>query len=108
MRRRPPSSPLFPHTPLSRAPPPIFEAELGAATRQVVSDVRLTVRTVRDARLVSAMRAYPNLADLDPAREPLALGNVEAGDHTIFILELDLPARPPVRARVAQDRKSVV
>ena len=82
--------------------PEIFEAELGAATRQVVSDVRLTVRTVRDARLVSAMRAYPNLADIDPAREPLALGNVEAGDHTVFILELDLPARPPVRTRLAQ------
>jgi len=82
--------------------PAIFEAELGAATRQVVSDVRLTVRTVRDARVVSAMRAYPNLADIDPAQESLALGNVEAGDHTVFILELDLPARPPVRARLAQ------
>jgi len=82
--------------------PAIVEAELGAATRQVVSDVRLTVRTVRDARVVSAMRAYPNLADIDPALEPLPLGNVEAGDHTIFILELDLPARPPVRARLAQ------
>ena len=82
--------------------PQIFEAELGAATRQVVSDVRLTVRTVRDVRLVSAMRAYPNLADLDPAQEPLALGNVEAGDHTVFILEFDLPARPSLRTRLAQ------
>jgi Ca-activated chloride channel family protein len=82
--------------------PEIFEAELGGTTRQVVSDVRLTLRTVRDARLVSALRAYPNLADIDPAREPLALGNVEAGDHTVFILELDLPGRPPVRARMAQ------
>lgn len=82
--------------------PQIFEAELGAATRQVVSDIRLTVRTVREVRLVSAMRAYPNLADLDVAREPLALGNVEAGDHTVFILEFDLPARPALRTRLAQ------
>ena len=82
--------------------PQIFEAELGAATRQVVSDVQLTVRTVRDVQLISAMRAYPNLADIDPAQEPLALGNVEAGDHSIFILEFDLPARPPVRTRLAQ------
>jgi Ca-activated chloride channel family protein len=82
--------------------PDIFEAELGAATRQVIADVRLTVRTVRDAQLASAMRAYPNLADIDPAQEPLPLGNVEAGDHTVFILEFDLQSRPPVRARLAQ------
>ena len=82
--------------------PAIFEAELGAVTRQVVSDVRLTVRTVRDVRLVSAMRAYPSLADVDAGQDPLVLGHVEAGDHTVFILELDLPARPPVRTRLAQ------
>ncbi len=82
--------------------PGIFETELGAVTRQVVEDVRLTVRTVRDVRLVSAMRAYPNLADIDAAQEPLPLGNVEAGDYTIFILEFDLQGRPPVRARLAQ------
>jgi len=82
--------------------PDIFEAELGAATRQVIADVRVTVRTVRDARLVSAMRAYPNLADIDPSREPLPLGNIEAGDYTVFILEFALASRPPVRARLAQ------
>ena len=82
--------------------PDIFEAELGAATRQVIADVRVTVRTVRDVRLVSAMRAYPNLADIDPAQEPLPLGNIESGDHTVFILEFDLQGRPPVRARLAQ------
>ncbi len=82
--------------------PQIFEDELGGATRQVVADARLTVRAVRDLRLVSARRAYPNLADLDVGQASLALGNVEAGDHTVFILEFDLPARPPVRSRLAQ------
>lgn len=82
--------------------PDIFEAELGAATRQVIADVRVTVRTVRDAHLVSAMRAYPNLADIDPAQEPLLLGNIEAGDHTVFVLEFDIQGRPPVRTRLAQ------
>ena len=82
--------------------PQIFETELGSTANQVVSDVRLTLRTVRDVRLVSAMRAYPSLSDLDTTREPLVLGNVEAGDHTVFILELDIPERPPLRARVAQ------
>jgi Ca-activated chloride channel family protein len=82
--------------------PAIFEAELGAATRQVVSDVQATLKTVRDVRLVSATRAYPNLADVDVARQPLLLGNLEAGDHTVFMLELDVPERPPLRARLAQ------
>jgi Ca-activated chloride channel family protein len=82
--------------------PEIFDAELGAATRQVVSDVEATIKTVRDVRLVSVARVYPSLADLDAAQAPLQLGSLEAGDHTIFILELDVPERPAVRARLAQ------
>lgn len=82
--------------------PRIFEEELGAATRQVVSDVQVTLKTVRDVRLVSATRAYPSLAELDPNAAPLQVGSLEAGDHTVFILELDVPERPPVRARLAQ------
>ncbi len=82
--------------------PEIFDAELGSATRQVVSDVEATIKTVRDVRLVSAARVYPSLADLDPAQTPLQLGSLEAGDHTVFILELDVPERPAVRARLAQ------
>jgi Ca-activated chloride channel family protein len=82
--------------------PEIFEAELGSATRQVVSDVEATVKTVRDVRLVSVTRVYPSLADLDATRSPLHLGSLEAGDHTVFILELDVPERPAVRARLAQ------
>ncbi|MDQ3856070.1 MAG: VWA domain-containing protein, partial [Chloroflexota bacterium] len=45
--------------------PQVFESELGSTANQVVSDVRLTLRTVRDVRLVSAMRAYPSLSDVD-------------------------------------------
>lgn len=82
--------------------PAIFEAELGATGNQVVSDVRLTLRSVRDVKLVSAMRSYPSLSGIDIAHEPLTLGNVEAGDHTIFILEIDVPERPPIRTRIAQ------
>jgi Ca-activated chloride channel homolog len=82
--------------------PEIFEQELGSATRQVISDVQLTLQTVRDVRLVSAMRVYPSMAELDPTQTPLQLGSLEAGDHTIFILELDVPERPTVRARLAQ------
>jgi Ca-activated chloride channel family protein len=82
--------------------PEIFDAELGSATRQVVSDVEATVKTVRDVRLLSVARVYPSLADLDPAQARLHLGSLEAGDHTVFILEFDVPERPPVRARLAQ------
>jgi len=82
--------------------PEIFDAELGSATRQVVSDVAATVKTVKDVRLVSVARVYPSLADLDPAQAPLQLGSLEAGDHTIYILEFDVPERPAVRARLAQ------
>jgi Ca-activated chloride channel homolog len=82
--------------------PQILEDELGAATRQVISDVQVTVKTVRDVQLVSAARAYPSLADLDPKQTPLQLGSLEADDRTIFVLEFDVAERPAVRARLAQ------
>jgi Ca-activated chloride channel family protein len=82
--------------------PEIFDAELGSATRQVVSDVEVTVKTVRDVKLVSVARVYPSLADQDASQTPLRLGSLEAGDHTIFIMEMDVPERPAVRARLAQ------
>ena len=82
--------------------PGIVEEELGASTRQVASDVQLTLRTVRDVRLASATRVYPSLADLDPSQVPLQLGSLESGDFTTFILELDIPERPAIRARLAQ------
>jgi Ca-activated chloride channel homolog len=82
--------------------PEIFDAELGSATRQVVSDVEATIKTVRDVKLVSVARVYPSLADLDAAQTPLHLGSLESGDHTIFIMEMDVPERPAVRARLAQ------
>jgi len=82
--------------------PRIVEDELGSATRQVVSEVELTLKTVRDVRLVSATRVYPSLADVDTTRLPLRLGSLEAGDRSVFILELDVPARPPARVRLAQ------
>jgi Ca-activated chloride channel homolog len=82
--------------------PQIFEDELGSATRQVVSDVQLTFKAVRDVRVASAVRVYPSLAELNMAQSPLQLGSLEAGDHTVFLLELDIPERPPVRARLAQ------
>lgn len=82
--------------------PQIFEEELGSAARQVVSDVRLAVKMVREVRLVSATRIYPSLADVDPAQTPMQLGSLEAGDYTVFILEFDVPERPDVRTRLAQ------
>ena len=82
--------------------PQILEDELGAATRQVVSDVQVAVKTVRDVKLVSATRAYPSLADLDPTQSPLQLGSLEAGERTVFVLEFDVAERPAVRARLAQ------
>jgi len=82
--------------------PEIFEQELGSATRQVISDVEATVKTVRDVRIVSVARVYPSLADMDATQTPLRLGSLESGDHTVFIVELDVPERPAVRARLAQ------
>jgi Ca-activated chloride channel homolog len=82
--------------------PAIFEQELSCLARQVISNVRLTLKPVRGVQLVSATRVYPTLASVDVNHMPLELGSIESEDFTIFILELNVPAYAGSQARLAQ------
>lgn len=82
--------------------PALFAAEVGAVARQVLTDVTLNLKTPRDVRLASITRVYPSIADVSISQDNLRLGPVEAGDFTVYVLELDLPGRPPTGMRVAQ------
>lgn len=82
--------------------PAIFERELGDLMRLTLRDVELNLRLVDGAQLVSLTRVYPSIADLDITRDSIDLGQVESGDYTIFVAELDAPLRPALLVRLAQ------
>jgi len=82
-----------------------FTEEIGQAVREVVTDLQLKIAGVRGITLERISRAYPSIAEVPiTGGQPFRLGNVQAGDYTIFILEFIVSgiARPPSRARLAQ------
>jgi Ca-activated chloride channel family protein len=82
----------------------IFDAEVGSSVREVVTDLQATVSVVRGVKLESFTRVYPSIAEVGLAEQPYRLGNIAAGDFTVFTLEFTVAglARPPARARIAQ------
>ncbi len=82
----------------------IINAEIGASVKEVVTDLQAKVMSVRGVVMESLTRVYSSLANIDLSSTPYRLGNVIAGDYTVFILEFTIQgiARPPSRARLAQ------
>jgi len=91
-------------------PPAVRASELPAAllgdikqaASEVVTNVGLSIRTVKDVVLERVTRVQPTQTEVDRSKAPLPLGNVEAGGGTTYVLEFTLPARPPARMRLAQ------
>ena len=81
-----------------------LDREAKMSVKEVVTDVQATVTTVRGTTFVSLTRVYPNLSDIALDQMPYRLGNLAAGDFTVYSLEFAVGgiARPPSRARVAQ------
>ncbi len=91
----------------------IFQTEVGSSIREVITDLRAQVQTVAGVTLDSVTRVYPDLAEMNVVASGdkmklVALGNVAAGDYTVFVLELSLSgrARNAGRARLAQVKLS--
>ena len=83
----------------------ILDAEVGTSVREVITDLQASVATVRDVQLDALTRVYPSLAEVTLAADtPHRLGNVAAGDYTVFVLEFTVTGlqRPPSRARIAR------
>jgi len=76
--------------------------EFNLAKQDVITNLALTVKTVQSVRLSRVLRAYPSQAEFSLEEDPHPLGNVTAGDETVFILEFDIESRPAAKARIAQ------
>ena len=87
----------------------IFQLEVQSSLREVITDLKAQIQTVAGVKLNSVTRVYPDLAEMHVVSagekmNDVALGNVQAGDYTVFVLELTLEgrARNEGRARLAQ------
>ncbi len=93
----------------------VFGFEVQTSVREVVTGLRADVQVVSGVSLDSVTRIYPDLSEIDFAHAPadesaqpheasLSLGNIMAGDYTVFVLELTISglARPSGRVRLAQ------
>ncbi|HEX8465747.1 MAG TPA: VWA domain-containing protein [Abditibacterium sp.] len=99
----------------------VFGTEVQASVREVVTGLRAEVQVVNGVSLDSVTRIYPDLAEIDfapaspensaqPKAASLSLGNIMAGDYTVFVLELSVSGleRPAGRVRLAQVQLSGV
>lgn len=82
----------------------ILEEEIGSSVREVITDLQATISAVKGVALDSLTRVYPSLAEIGTGSQPYRLGNIAAGDFTVFVLELTVAgiARPTSRARLLQ------
>lgn len=82
----------------------ILADELGALAREVVTDVKATVSSVKGVTLDRVQRVFPSQAPVEVSSSALRLGNVPAGEFSCFIFEFTVSevARPPCHARIAQ------
>jgi Ca-activated chloride channel family protein len=99
------------HVVLNEARPPSLQAtelprwfaqQWEAISQEVITNLTLQVRTVKDVTLDRITRVYPFQAEVDIKQTPCNLGNVDAKESALFVLELSLPARPVTRVRLAQ------
>ncbi|MDQ3398768.1 MAG: VWA domain-containing protein [Deinococcota bacterium] len=77
-------------------------SDLAHTAKEVVTNINLMVRTVKEVTLLRITRVFPVQNEVDKASQPYFLGSAEAGDATVFVMEFTLPARPPARMRLAQ------
>ncbi len=86
--------------------PQVLEQEFERAASEVITNLEIQFRGVRDVTLDRVTRVYPFLAECELTKfeggAKARSGNLEAKDQTAFLLELTLPPRPPARVRIAQ------
>jgi Ca-activated chloride channel family protein len=82
----------------------ILDQEIGVSAKEVLTDLRASIELVKGVKLDSISRVYPALAEVDITSAPYRLGNIQAGDYSVYVVELTLQgiSRPPSRARIAQ------
>jgi len=81
----------------------ILDCEVGWSVREVITDLEAKVAHAKGVTLTSVARVFPSLSEVSVDSQPLRLGNIAAGDYTVFILEFTVEglSRPSSRVRLA-------
>jgi Ca-activated chloride channel family protein len=81
-----------------------FKEDLSQIVREVITDCKLRVQAVKGVQIDALHRVYPDIVDIAVDSQPFKLGNIPAGDYTIYILELTVSglSRPPSKVRLAE------
>ncbi|BAS59498.1 von Willebrand factor type A [Leptolyngbya boryana NIES-2135] len=82
--------------------PNTIVSEIGLVQQEVITNLALTVKTVKGVALTRVLRAYPSQAEFSLDQDPHSIGNVLAHDETVFILEFTIASRTASRIRIAQ------
>lgn len=82
--------------------PQTIIGEYTQAQKEVITNLALTVKTVKGVELNRILRAYPTQAEFPLNQDPCPIGNAAGDDETIFILEFNIEQRPASRVRIAQ------
>jgi Ca-activated chloride channel family protein len=70
----------------------ILNQEVGAAAREVVTDLQATVAVSEGVTLERITRVFPSIAEVPLSGDRHRLGNVMVGDYTVFILGFSVDA----------------
>jgi len=76
--------------------------EYGEAQQEVITNLSMTLSTVKGVKPSRIIRVYPTNNEFPIEQSPYQIGNVAGNDETIFVLEFTIENRPPGRVRIAQ------
>ena len=82
--------------------PEAILGEMAEASREVVTDIALNVKTVKGTAVNRVTRVAPQQVEVNLDHKPSILGNAAFGSDTCFIIECTVPERPANRMRLAQ------
>lgn len=82
--------------------PTVLLDELREAQNEVITNLALSVKTVKGVKLERILRAYPTQAEFSLDQQPYPIGNASGQDDTIFLLDFTVETRPASRMRIAQ------
>jgi Ca-activated chloride channel homolog len=87
--------------PVSRLPE-LLQREVVRATSEYLTEVQVLLGTARGVTLTRVTQVEPTISETPVDSRRFALGNVGSAESKVFLLEFDVEARPPSRARLAQ------
>lgn len=82
--------------------PKAIAEEFSQAQQEVITNLAMTIKTVKGVKLTRVVRAYPSQAEFPLTQEPYPIGNASGNDETVFILEFTIESRAASRVRIAQ------